>query len=212
MKFTIETNPYDDNKPLYRRKNIEIKPGLTVLVGCNGCGKTTLLQSLQETVHRNEIPYIKYNNLTDGGTNATSAAMFHGDMRLAATMMCSSEGERISINLANTAKNIGNMIKELRNKENSQMFIFIDAADSGLSIDNIEDVKKYLFRPAFEVAEGIELYIIVSANDYTMTKDENCFDVYTGNYKTFKNYDEYYKFIMQSRERKEKRFKQKEGK
>lgn len=206
MKFTIETNPYDDRKPLYRRKNIEIKPGLTILVGCNGCGKTTLLQSLQETVRHNKIPYITYNNLTDGGTNATSAAMFYGNTALAATMMCSSEGERISINLANTAKNIGNMIQELKDKEKSQMFIFIDAADSGLSIDNIEDVKKYLFRPAFEVAKDIELYIIVSANDYTMAKDEECFDVYTGNYKTFKDYDEYYKFIMQSRERKEKRF------
>ena len=205
MKFTIETNPYDEDKPLYRRKNIEIKPGLTILVGCNGCGKTTLLQSLESKVRHAEIPYIKYNNLTDGGTNATSAAMFHGDMGLAATMMCSSEGERISINLANTAKKIGKMIRELKNKENSQMFIFIDAADSGLSIDNIEDVKEYLFRPALEFAEGVELYIIVSANDYTMAKGETCFDVYTGNYKTFKNYDEYHKFIMQSRDRKEKR-------
>ena len=39
-----------------------------------------------------------------------------------------------------------------------------------------------------------------------MTKNEQCLDVYTGNYKTFKDYEDYYKFIMKSRERKDKRY------
>ena len=53
--------------------------------------------------------------------------------------------------------------------------------------------------------EPLDVYLIVSANDYTMVRNEQCFDVYTGNYKSFKDYEDYYKFIMKSRERKDKR-------
>ena len=33
-----------------------------------------------------------------------------------------------------------------------------------------------------------------------------CLDVYTGDYKRFASYESYYKFILQSRERKDQRF------
>ena len=45
--FTLETRPYDDRK-LFNRKKIEINEGVTVLVGCNGAGKSTVLQYIRE--------------------------------------------------------------------------------------------------------------------------------------------------------------------
>lgn len=42
-KFQLERDYYEEGLNLYKKKTIEIKPGVTVLVGCNGIGKTTLL-------------------------------------------------------------------------------------------------------------------------------------------------------------------------
>ena len=75
MKFKIETNLYDDGKPMFCKRQIEIEPGLTILVGCNGSGKTTLLDQIRTIVRDKEIPYIKYNNLTDGNETSYSMSM-----------------------------------------------------------------------------------------------------------------------------------------
>lgn len=58
MKFEITTNPFGDDKPLYRRKNIEIKPGLTILVGCNGSGKTTLIHQIKNILQDKNIEFV----------------------------------------------------------------------------------------------------------------------------------------------------------
>ena len=50
--------------------------------------------------------------------------------------------------------------------------------------------------------------IVVSANEYEMARGENCFDVYNGKYIKFKDYEEYRQFILDSKEIKEKRYKQ----
>ena len=211
MKFQINTNPFDDKKPLYRRKNIEFKVGVTVLVGCNGSGKTTLLRQLARTLDNKDLLYVKYNNLTDGGSNTRSKAVCYGNMELLVASMCSSEGENIAMNLSNVARQIRQLSNTCHKHNLKQLFVLIDAIDSGMSIDTIEDVKKYLFTPVLEDNDDLEVYIIVSANDYTMAKGEQCFDVYTGNYRRFKDYDDYRNFIIKSKERKDKRYGYGEG-
>ena len=211
MKFQIDTNPFDDKKPLYRRKNIEFKTGVTVLVGCNGSGKTTLLRQLSRELDNKDLLYVKYNNLTDGGSNALSRAVCYGNMEFAATSMCSSEGENIAMNIGNVARQIRQLSNTCHKHNLKQLFVLIDGMDSGMSIDTIEDVKKHLFTPVLEDNDDLEVYIIVSANDYTMAKDEQCFDVYTGNYRIFKDYDDYRNFIIKSKERKDKRYGYEEG-
>ena len=39
--FKIPKDPCREGDILYKKSSITIEPGLTVLVGCNGCGKTT---------------------------------------------------------------------------------------------------------------------------------------------------------------------------
>lgn len=51
-----------------------INPGVTVLVGCNGIGKTTFLRQLRNKLKKSDIPYIEYDNLHDGGNNSVSEA------------------------------------------------------------------------------------------------------------------------------------------
>ena len=35
--FTVNPKYYDDNRKLYKHNKFEIEPGITILIGCNGC-------------------------------------------------------------------------------------------------------------------------------------------------------------------------------
>ena len=56
-------DPYDEGFFICRPKQITIKSGLTVLVGCNGAGKTTLLHNIRDELKKENIPYHLYDNL-----------------------------------------------------------------------------------------------------------------------------------------------------
>lgn len=221
--FTIETKPYNEVR-IFNRKNIEIQPGITVLVGCNGAGKSTLIHAMQDELKKNNIEYLNYDNLHDGGNRSVSNAMFYDDIGLAASMMCSSEGETITLNIMNLGKNIVYYLKHGKTKRTAldnliesmvdnkkeetvsqERWIFFDAIDSGLSIDNILDFKEFVLDPI--IKNNSDLYVIISANSFEMASGEQCLDVYNGQYCTFDNYEEYKKFIYKTRERKEKRYK-----
>lgn len=228
MSRVINTwrDPYDEGFSTCRKKQIEIHPGLTVLVGCNGAGKTTLLHNIKSELKEENIPVISYDNMREGGTNAMSKSLFENDFETAVAMRCSSEGERINIGLNDVAHKIGKFVatgkvydryaslaaaisgekeKEITSNER---WILLDAVDSGLSIDNVIDLKKF-FDLVLEDSEqqDREVYIVISANEYELASDTDCFDVMAGKYVTFTNYEEYKKFILRSREKKEKRYK-----
>ena len=82
----------------------------------------------------------------------------------------------------------------------------MDAIDSGLSIDNIVDIKEYLFKTVLENNFGKEIYILVVAKEYEMARGENCFDVRNGKYIKFKDYENYRNFVLKSKEWKEERY------
>lgn len=201
-EFNINKNPYGDDI-LYDKENITIEPGLSILVGCNGCGKTTFLRCLREQLKEEKVLHIFYSNLTDGGEYARSKAGFLGDFDFLATAICSSEGENIVMNLAGIARDIGCLVR--RHPDEKEMWLLFDAIDSGLSIDNVLDIKKHLFDLIFKENKDKKVYIVVAANGYEMCKNEKCFDVCRGEYIKFNSYDEYFKFIIKSREKKQKR-------
>lgn len=90
-------------------------------------------------------------------------------------------------------------------KLSKERWFLFDAVDSGLSIDNIVELKEYLFKPVFEHFLENEIYIVISANEYEMVNGEQCLDVYNGRYVTFNNYNEYRDMVFESRKWKEDR-------
>ena len=231
-KFNIINKGYhDENETLYKKKSIEIKPGVTVLAGCNGIGKTTLLHQIKASLKKENIPCLMFDNLKDGGQNSISYHVSLDDFAFAATAMCSSEGENILMNIGNLAARLNKFVRtgdsskndrydklskaieKLVNKDSdeeekeipNERWILLDAIDSGFSVDNIVDLKEDLFKTILEYNFGNEIYIIVSANEYELCRGEQCFDVYNGKYTTFKDYEDYRDFILKSREWKEKR-------
>lgn len=45
--FTLERDYYEDKIYIYKHKNMTIESGITVLVGCNGSGKTTFIDHIE---------------------------------------------------------------------------------------------------------------------------------------------------------------------
>lgn len=228
MSRIIKTwrDPYDAGFSTCRKKQIEIQQGLTVLVGCNGSGKTTLLHNIKSELKKEDIPVFYYDNEKDGGNNSISESIFYGNLSFTATALCSSEGENISLNLSKIASKLrkfvetgdnGNRFNALAktlalkddNEENNvsnERWILLDAMDSGYSIDNVIEMKDFFDLVIKDAKEfGIELYIVISSNEYELAHESKCFDVMEGKYIQFASYEDYKKFILRTREKKDKR-------
>ena len=194
MQIKIDMCPYEDNEHIFSKENLELQPGLTVLVGCNGSGKTSLLHQIKQQKENSTI--IEFNNLINGGRDVKSMAAFENDYARMATSVISSEGENINLAFQMFAKQIGYTISHL---ETDELYILIDALDSGLSIDMIDYIKHFLKNCVLSDASKIaKTYIIIAANSYEMVRDEQCLSVSDLSPIQFKDYEEYRKFILDS--------------
>ena len=202
-KFKIIRNPYG-NQCIFGYNTITLKPGVTVLVGCNGCGKSTLLKLIKKQLDEEEMPYFTYDNLHDGGMNQRSKALCHKDYAFFSQAFSSSEGEEIVLNMTEVARKIGVLFRQKESEGATELYVLLDAIDSGMSVDNIIDVKE-LFDLILENRNNVEIYIIVSANEYEMCRGQQCLDVISGDYLTFADYEEYREFVIKSKTEKEKR-------
>lgn len=199
MKINLNRNYWDSKEPLYKKSSVELNPGVTVLVGRNGSGKTTFLIQLRQYLNKKKIPYLSYDNMFDGGNLAYSTLMedlsyFKGiknKAKIFASKLFSSEGQNILINLNEFARTVGSFIKNNQDKE--KVFILFDAIDSGLSIDSIIEIKDFLKVMASDAPNA---YIIVTANSYEMCYQSRCYDVKNSRYIEFFDYEDYKDFIL----------------
>ena len=100
--------------------------------------------------------------------------------------------------------------KQSKNNESeltNERLLLLDAIDSGLSVDtvvNVVDVLNFILKDAKKI--GVKLFIVITANEYELCRRNKCFDVNSGEYIEFKDYEDYRKFILKSREKKDKRY------
>lgn len=202
-EFKIPTNPYDDKKSLYTRTTVKIDPGLTVLCGCNGSGKSTLLRLLKDKLSEDKsIKLLSFDNYHDGGAKWIEKQLWLGNSNAGLSAFSSSEGERISTSVSYFVSELGNMIRKERPKE---IWVLLDAIGSGLSIDGIDEIKDFINFVRGEEPE-IMFYFVVSTNEYEFAEGSDCIDVRTFRHLKFSTYDDYKKFILNSRKTKNKRY------
>lgn len=228
-EIKVWKDPYDCKLRLCKAKTVSFKPGLTVLVGCNGAGKTTMLLNIKDELEKLKVPVVKFDNLKDGSDSIMSNSAAKGDFELVAQIYSASEGEGINIAINNFLKTklehflitgkqeiegfkrIFYSEEELAYTETpsacKERWILMDATDSGLSIDNICNLKEMMFNVVNELnKKGIETYFIVSANEYEMASVEDCLDVISGNHIQFTRYEDFKDFILNSKKLKMNRY------
>lgn len=204
-QFILNNNWYgEDDFNIFKKKKITIKSGLTVLVGCNGAGKTTLLKQIEQSLKSKDIPVMLHNNKSDGERELKSRAALYGDFNIVAKLMMSSEGENIVSVMSEIARKMGDFTR--RNGNSKELWFMFDAVDSGLSIDNILEIKEQLIPIVLEHDADKDIYFLISTNSYEFARGENCFDVINGKYIKFANYEEYRDFILKSKEQKLERY------
>ncbi len=197
---------YYDNHIFFKKSEVEFQPGTTVLVGCNGYGKSTMLECIKAQCRTDDIFFIEFESVGDRHRDR-SAAGFYGDIDFLASSFCSSEGEKITMSLSKFAGSLGNFVR--KHSDEKILVVTMDALDSGYSIDNVVEAKELLFKTVLKDCEskGIELYIFVTANAYELVNGEKCFDPIKGEYVTFENYEQYKKFVLGTRKIKDRRYK-----
>lgn len=211
---------YYETRQIYKKGNIEIEKGVSVLIGCNGSGKTTMTYVIKAELERLNIPIYNFNNYTEGGSRPIEAAMFKGDMNKVISMFSASEGERIYMNLGYSFNPIINFLDcgrtskdkfadifySRKSIETNERWILFDAVDSGFSIDNVIDFKEYMLKPLLQKAEEMdrELYFIITANEYEMCADLPCINVTDCKYVKIDSYEDYKKQILRTRKDKDK--------
>lgn len=200
---------YWDSGDLYTSATHTFDKGLTVLVGCNGSGKSTTITQIKEQLKKDNVPYFSFNNENEGGIHQYHDLINSSRFVELSSLMTSSEGEKIHQNFSIKIENgsLGRALDKARYNNSKEMFILCDAVDSGLSIDTILELKEFFDIVIEDNKErfGIDVYVIASANSYEMAAGENCYDVNHNKYITFTDYEDYKKFILKSRKFKEHR-------
>ena len=198
--FHVPTKPY--NFRLYSRSDVTFYPGLTTLVGCNGSGKSTLMSLIREQLQSDDnVLVFKYDDRIDGGHHLMEKLGFNGDMVGLSNMFLSSEGERIMSGLTDFVPRIRPTIRKNDPKE---VWIFLDAVGSGLSIDGIQEIRA-LFKIIKRDNRNRDVYFVVSTNEFEFAVDSDCVDVTTFQHVHFSEYDTYRAFILNTRAKKNRR-------
>lgn len=206
-KFQLEQYPYNTGQKVFNKKTVTFKPGVTVLVGCNGCGKSTMLRQIKRQLDNKNIPNYLWDDRSMGGTNLRSMAIATANFDIMSYVNVGlSEGETIDGGLMYIAKELGHLILN-QHKDAKEFYILFDSIDSGYSIDNVIELKEYLFDTILnnKPNPNMNIYILVSANEYELANDEECLDVVNAKYITFASYDDYKTFIIASRDAKDAR-------
>lgn len=215
MEIWLHSNP-----KYTKRESIPIKydinPGITMLIGPNGSGKTTALSQLRSlfsteddlvkkwnTIEINDSirnlysSYLYDNVYEETFTKSTWGATDHID-RVAQTFE-NSEGQDMYDFLYYKIEEIGKAVTKAINDNKKGIFILLDGLDSGLSLDVINKIRKDVLEFIIETEKkrsNLEVYIVCSANSYEFCNNYDCIDVTNQEHITFTNYEDYSKYFI----------------
>lgn len=215
MELKVWSNPVYTNND-FTPISVNFQPGITMLIGSNGVGKSTLLKQIDsifnkgswETIEfndevRNEYACYLYSNEYE--EKYTKQSWLEGDNTLhqLASTFANSEGQDMWDYLYYKLPDIGNAVRVSKEKELKGIFILLDGLDSGLSLDKLYKLKTDLldFIIEEETTPDFKVYLICSANSYEFIEGYNCVEVTDKQRNlTFKNYEEFKSYFLKEKE------------
>lgn len=197
----IDNNPYGECK-IYNSDKVEFKCGVNILVGCNGSGKTTLMKQIMNNLEESEISTWSY--FDSYRKQEISHASYQDPRALVRGLISNyqSEGEGIIDRISHFAEELGEFVRDV---EGDEAWIFWDSIDSGMSIDNINEVCEFIDNTLLKtLPNNLKMYIVISSNMYELANryKDSCIDVINLKNIKFKDYEDYRDFIMDSRKMK----------
>lgn len=191
-------------------------PGVTMLIGPNGSGKTTALSQIRslfstqedlvkkwDQIDKNDIirnlysSYLYDNVYEETFTKSTWGATDHLD-RVAETFE-NSEGQNMYDYLYYKMNEIGQAVTRAIKNNKKGIFLLFDGLDSGLSLDIIYKIRKDVLGFIIKTERkrsDLEVYIICSANSYEFCNNYDCIDVTNQEHITFTNYEDYSNYFI----------------
>lgn len=218
MEIWLHSNPkYTKRESIPVKYNIN--PGITMLIGPNGSGKTTALSQIRSlfstendlvkkwnTIEINDSirnlysSYLYDNVYEETFTKSTWGATDHLD-RVAQTFE-NSEGQNMYDYLYYKINEIGQAVTKAIKNNKKGIFLLFDGLDSGLSLDVINTIRKSVLEFIIETEKkrsNLEVYIICSANSYEFCNNYDCIDVTNQKHITFTNYTDYEKYFVKGK-------------
>lgn len=229
-KFHIHKKNYYGPQTLYKSEWLDLEDNqIYCLVGCNGIGKSTILRQM---VHDNEGSLDKtawdllenyvgwslrgislfgepkkqedFDEFYFSANRETRIGKNFDDVDLQ-NIWCNfqSTGESNTSNFTPLFKALADSIKQIPGKT---YFIMLDDFDVGTSIDVLQDFVKVV--KAIEklcIKNNIKYYIVITANAYELAKNFRCIDCITMGEVSFNDYEEYSKYVKETRKYKDSR-------
>jgi hypothetical protein len=207
--FKIEPFWHDEYYKIYNKDSVEIKPGITNLLSCNGGGKTTLLEQIKHQICKDDsVILLKYSEVSEGRSNAMGKYGFLNQFDKLSRNFMSSEGENVLNNFGEFCNKLGHKVKNLDTSK-KEVWILLDGIDSGLSVNEIADIPDFLKMVCDDIQEkGLTPYVLIAGNNYELIGKfkDNCLDAINLEYLTVNSYEEYRKIIFKSGELKRIRY------
>lgn len=144
-----------------------IKKPITVLLGPNGTGKSMSLKNLNYQINKIEgTKIVSYKTSQDDIVQKGAPAFGDWDISKIA-MAFASEGERMVSSFFDWTNS--DLLKNVLEDKDSPLWVLVDEADSGLSIDRLVlTISQFLFVIISEVKRGRDIHAVLTCNSWEM--------------------------------------------
>lgn len=175
---------------------------IVVLLGPNGTGKSTSIRNMTDELKgQDNIKVVSYSTTNDDVVKKYTNPYNLRPEALAAAFL--SEGERMNNSFFTWIEE--DLLPAILKDRDKELYIFIDEADSGLSIDKINEAfRDLIFIIKEEVKRGRKIHMVVTANSYELAevfKDDYQLASYiwvpTGDYINLGSYNKFKKMYME---------------
>ncbi len=197
MPRTFEIRPYDDNceRILYKKPRFTFQPGVTMLLGCNRSGKTTLLRRMADVLRAEGVCVVEImKQQMDNDMSWLSSGGSLEALSIQVSRGTTSEGEYAKLVLSGLLPKVGQAMRSGA----KEIWLLLDGLDTSLSEDQLDDISG-LFDAIVETApKDAELYLVATTNQFTLAKGRRAIRVGDARELTVKSFGAYRNCILQS--------------